>query len=124
MKIEMLPGLTTDHVACVHKAGVKNCQQLLRASRRVNGLTALASSSGLSVETLQEIVARAAMTRIRGIGPATLTALLELGITSLAELAAESPTGLRDLLRQSTASPPNLAVIEYWIRQAQQQIRM
>ncbi len=120
MKIEMLPGLTPDQIARVQGAGIRTCRQLLQASRRMHHRQALVRSTGLPRETLQGIVDRAGLTRIRGIGPAALATLFRSGVTGLAELATEDPTNLQSRIREITSRPPNLAVIENWILQARQ----
>jgi predicted RecB family nuclease len=121
MNIEMLPGLTPEQVEQVRAVGIRTCQQLVRAKRRKDRLTALVRSTGLPAQTVQEIVQCAELAEIRGIGPAVLAKLLRSGVTSLAELAAQEPEALRLRLREVSPTPPNLAVIEQWILQARQQ---
>jgi predicted flap endonuclease-1-like 5' DNA nuclease len=79
----------------------------------------LASSTGLSLETLHSVVRQAELSRIRGIGPKLLSHLLAVGVDSAAALAAIEPEALRMRLLRVTARPPNLAVLENLIRQAQ-----
>jgi predicted flap endonuclease-1-like 5' DNA nuclease len=83
-------------------------------------MSTLAQSTGLSPEVLHGAVRRAELSRIRGIGPALLSLLLEVGVDSRAALAALEPETLRERLLRVTDRPPNLAVLESWIRQAQE----
>jgi hypothetical protein len=120
MRVEKLPHVEAEQVTRLRAAGITNCRQLLRACQRPERLQWLASATGLSTETLNEIVQKAAVSQIRGIGAATLVYLLEVGINSLDVLAARKPESLRADLQRVTARPPNLAVIEDWILQAGQ----
>lgn len=118
MNIDRLPGLTPDQVARVQQAGIRTCRQLLRYPRNECHMESLVRATGLSLPEVSSILQRAEITRVRGIGPVALASLLSAGVSSLADLAAEEPLLLHSRLRQATASPPNLAVIEHWIIQA------
>lgn len=118
MQIEELLNLDGDQVSRFRSAGIQNCRQLLRVSRRSHRLASLVEATGLSLEMVGSIVRRAELSHIRGIGPAALTHLLEVGVDSPASLAAQEPEALRARLQQVTSRTPNLAVIEGWIRQA------
>ena len=118
MWIEQLAGLESEQVIRLQAAGVRSCRQLLRASRQQDSFLALVKSTGLPVETLQNLVLRAELSQIRGIGPTNLAHLLQVGVDSLPLLAAQEPEPLQSQLQQVLARPPNLAVIEDWILQA------
>lgn len=118
MRVEQLPHMEAEQISRLRAAGITNCRQLLRACQRPERLQALVTATGLSREVLHDVVRRAAMSQIRGIGTATLGHLFEVGIDSLEALAARRPDSLRAELQRVTARPPNLAVIEDWILQA------
>lgn len=119
MQIEQLPCLEDDHVSRFRSAGIRSCQQLLRLGQRPQRLSSLVKATGLSLEMVRSVVRRAELSQIRGIGPAALEYLLKVGVDSLVALAAQEPVALRTRLQRVTSRPPNLAVIENWIRQAQ-----
>jgi predicted flap endonuclease-1-like 5' DNA nuclease len=118
MRIEQLPGLKSELVTSLQGSGIGSCRQLLRISRRPEKLSRLASSLGSSPGALQQIVHRAELCQIRGVGPAALAHLWQVGIDSPAALAAAEAEPLRTQLAQVSTRPPNLAVIEDWIYQA------
>jgi predicted RecB family nuclease len=121
MKITSLPGLNPEQIARLQAAGIGTCQQLLRTSRREERYQALLRSTGLPPETLVDIKQRAELSQIRGIGPAALALLLDAGVKSVDELAAQEPESIQHSLRAATGHPPNLAVIENWILQARRE---
>jgi len=123
MQIEQLPNLERDHVSRLRTAGVHSCRQLLCVGRRRERLLALARSTELPPETLQSIVEKAELSQIRGVGPIALAELLQVGVNSLAALAAQEPKRLRRRLVEVAARPPNLAVLEKWILQARRKRR-
>lgn len=120
MRIEQLPGLDSEQIILLQAAGICNCRQLLRISLQQGKLRGLAQSTGVSLDTLCRLVQRAELSQIRGIGPTTLEHLSNVGVNSLQELANQEPQKLQSQLQRVASRPPNLAVIEYWILQAQQ----
>jgi predicted RecB family nuclease len=118
MRVEQLPGMEAEQIAQLQAAGINNCRQLLRASQRQERFHNLARATGLSSSALEEIVRRAELSQIRGIGTTMLAQLFEVGVDSLEALATHEPGVLRTDLQRITARPPNLAVIEDWILQA------
>jgi predicted flap endonuclease-1-like 5' DNA nuclease len=118
MRIEQLPGVEPGQATRLRTAGILSSNQLLRASRNQDGFSSLADATRLAPEVLRSLVHRSELCQVRGIGPATLAALYEIGIDSVQLLAEQNPVELRDQLCHRTDRPPNLAVIENWIKQA------
>jgi predicted flap endonuclease-1-like 5' DNA nuclease len=119
MQIEELLGLNGEEISWLQAAGIRNYRQLLRASQRPERFQALAQSTALPPETLRRAVGQAELSQIRGIGPTTLAHLVAVEVEGLAGLAQQEPQVLQARLQQVTARPPNLALIESWIQQAQ-----
>lgn len=119
MQLEKLPGLDSEQVSCLQAAGMRNCRQLLRASLRPERFLALAESTRLTPETLRRVVGWAELSQIRGVGPTMLAHLVAVGVDGMVGLAELKPEQLQSRLLEVTACPPNLALIESWIRQAQ-----
>jgi hypothetical protein len=120
MRVEHLPYMEAEQTRRLRAAGITTCRQLLRACQRPERFQRLEHASGLSHATLSDIVQRAEVSQIRGIGSTTLAQLFEVGVDSLEKLATSKPGTLRAELQQVTTRPPNLAVIEDWIVQASQ----
>jgi predicted RecB family nuclease len=121
MLIDQVPGLETEQVSLLQAIGIRNCRQLLRASQRRDQLLFLSQAAKLPPDTLRSLVRRIELGRIQGIGPATLRQLWRVGVDSIEMLAEQEPAELQVRLRQVAQRPPNLAVIEDWIVQAQRQ---
>jgi hypothetical protein len=118
MQLKDVPGLEPDQLASMRATGVSNLRQLLSTARQDGGLAGLAQASGLPIEALQDLVRRAELSQLQGIGPRALAQLLEAGVRSLSLLAHEEPAALQHRLRRCMDHPPNLAIIEHWITQA------
>jgi nucleotidyltransferase/DNA polymerase involved in DNA repair len=118
MRLAELPGLEAEQLTQLQAAGIGNCQQLLRATKRQDRLLTLARAADLSPEALRSVVHRAELSQIRGVGPTTLAHLFAVGVDSLAALTSQGPEALQAQLHRRIARPPNLAVIEDWILQA------
>jgi predicted flap endonuclease-1-like 5' DNA nuclease len=123
MQIQDLPGVEPRHAANLKSVGIWTCQQLLQVARYPNRLHGLAQVSGLSMAVLRDLVDRAEVSRLQGVGPAHLAYLVAAGIHTLAALAAQEPEALRLRLSRVTSHSPNLAVVENWIAQARQRAR-
>jgi hypothetical protein len=121
MRIEQLPGLDSEQITQLQAAGIGNCRQLLRVRLHQDRLHGLVQSTGLSLDMLCRLVQRAELSQIMGIGPTTLAHLSSVGVNTLEELAVHDPQSLHSQLERVTGRPPNLAVTEYWILQAQRQ---
>ena len=120
MRVDQLPGVETEQVSRLRAAGIQNCRQLLRAGQRPERFHILANSTQMSQEALHQLVQRAGLTRIRGVGTRTLSLLFAVGVDSLTALAEQEPETLQARLLLFATKPPNLAVIEDWILQARQ----
>jgi hypothetical protein len=119
VQIDQVPGLEAEQIIRLRAAGIRNCRQLLRASRRKGRLLLLCQATDLSPETLSVLVHKVELCQIRGIGPSMLGKLWQVGVRSVEELAAWEAADLQEKVRQISDRPPNLAVIEDWILQAQ-----
>jgi predicted flap endonuclease-1-like 5' DNA nuclease len=118
MQIEELPGVEPRDALSLKEAGIRTCQQLAQVARYPGRLSSLAQALRLTMAALRDLVDRAELSRLQGVGPTSLTHLLAAGVLTLSALAAQEPEALRLRLSQVTARPPNLAVVEHWIAQA------
>ena len=118
MQIEDLPGVEPHHALSLRDAGIWTCQQLLHVARCPNRLAGVAEASRLPMVVLRDLINRAELSQLQGVGPANLTHLVAAGVPTLSALAAQEPDVLRLRLGRVTARPPNLAVVEHWIVQA------
>jgi predicted flap endonuclease-1-like 5' DNA nuclease len=79
---------------------ITTCGQLLTAAAHAQDRAALAHSSKIAPEVLTNLVQRADMTRVNGIGAMFGLILEELGIRDVGALAEQEPEALHDQMRQ------------------------
>ncbi len=78
---------------------ITSCEQLLRAAGRAEQRRRLAAETGADPELLLELVQRADLARIKGIGAVFGMMLEDLGIRDIQTLAAEDPALLHARLK-------------------------
>ncbi len=104
--------------------GIKDSEDLIDLCHR-EGVDQAAADLGIERETLSLLVNRAQLVRIRGIGEAYTMLLEEVGVKTVAELAAQAPDELRSQLEQTNESRkivgrvPALAMVNGWVNKAQ-----
>ncbi len=104
--------------------GVKDSEDLIALCHSC-GVDQVAAELGIESETLRLLVNRAQLVRIRGIGEAYTILLEEVGVKSVADLAAQAPDELRSQLEQTNESRkivgrvPALAMVNGWVNKAQ-----
>jgi nucleotidyltransferase/DNA polymerase involved in DNA repair len=107
----------------VHR--ITTCEQLLANAGSVEGRVALARVARLEREFLDDLVRRADMARVSGVGVVFGAMLHELGVRDVSDLTASDPAELHERLRQhnqinrmARRSPTPEEVVD-WVRQAQ-----
>jgi predicted flap endonuclease-1-like 5' DNA nuclease len=86
---------------------------------------ALAETTGLSGDTILELINRADLARVRGIGRQYSNLLEEAGVDTVPELAQRKAANLHKALTEVAAGcgvkrPPTLDQVEDWVGQAKQ----
>jgi predicted flap endonuclease-1-like 5' DNA nuclease len=103
---------------------ITTCNQLLAAAAGAEDREALARATKIAPEILTELVQRADMARVNGIGVVFGLMLEELGIHDVAKLAAQDPEALHEQLRQYNRSErlarrsPTPEEVADWVEQA------
>lgn len=103
---------------------ITTCSQLLRAAAGRAEREALAQAARLSLDLLTELVQRADMARVNGVGTVFGLMLEELGIRDVAALAAQEPEVLHERLRRYNQEQrlarrsPTPEEVSDWIAQA------
>ena len=123
MKLDLLPCMTSEQLTQLRELGITSCRHLARVGQRPERLETLARDAELSPHFLRDMVHLAELSEIRGVGPAMLAHLLEVGVDSPARMGSLDPVTLQNRLRKVASPPPNLAVIESWISQARRRGR-
>ena len=105
---------------------VTTCEQLLGAAGGFEEREKLARAAGLDNRFLADLVRRADMARVSGIGVVFCAMLDDLGVGEVADLATRDHVELHERLRQYNQQhrlarrSPTLDEVEDWVRQARQ----
>ncbi|MFL5337702.1 MAG: DUF4332 domain-containing protein [Geminicoccaceae bacterium] len=105
---------------------ITTCEQLLAAAGSFEGREAVARATRLDREFLDDLLCRADMARVSGVGVVFCGMLDDLGIGHVGQLAACDHTDLHRRLRDHNQEhrlarrSPTLEEVEDWIRQARE----
>jgi predicted flap endonuclease-1-like 5' DNA nuclease len=122
--ISTIKGITPEVVAKMKERGITNTDQLLEQAGSAATRRELATFTGLSASDLLDLVNRADLARIKGIGDAFANLLEEAGVDSVKELARRRPDNLQARLaeinetRKLTNRAPTVEVVTGWIEEA------
>lgn len=104
--------------------GIKNSDDLLRFCGSSSTVTELARAVGVEPRMIDQLVHRADLARIRGIGEVYTMLLEEAGVNSIRDLAERCPEDLRSKFtqinseRQLVGRVPALAMVNGWVTKA------
>jgi predicted flap endonuclease-1-like 5' DNA nuclease len=105
-------------------AGIKNTQQLLEMARTVKQRAELAHKVGTTPTVIKEMVNRADLMRLKGVGGEFSNLLEEAGVNSCKELQHRIPGNLHEKLAEIHSSrkiahhAPALSQVTEWIEEA------
>lgn len=105
--------------------GVKNSEDLLARCKTPADMQTFAQEVDLDLETLNRLVHRAHLVRVRGIGQAYTELLEAAGVKTLGDLAVKEPDELRTQFAQINREQkivgrvPTLAMVNGWVTKAQ-----
>jgi hypothetical protein len=124
--ISKMRGVSPPIRVALKAVGINTSSRLLAVAARLEDRLILASSRNIDLVYLTELVQRADLARIGGIGATSGRMLEMLGIRDVASLARQTPGALasglgelNDRLRV-TRRTPNLAEVTAWVQQARQ----
>lgn len=124
LPLSKLRGLPSALRAALKARRITTCDQLLRVAGSEAGRRHLLSQTRINEEDLLTILHRADLARVDGLGAVFGLILEELGIRTVAGLAAEDPVQLharvREYNRQERISrrSPTPDEVAYWVSQA------
>ncbi|MFQ5342708.1 MAG: DUF4332 domain-containing protein [Anaerolineae bacterium] len=123
LRIAELRGVTSQQVETLKAHGITNAGQLLDRASTPQGRRDLAEATGISSADLLEMVNRADLSRIHGIGRQYSHLLEDVGVDTCPELAQRNPANLHAALREAAAGsgikrPPTSQQVEDWVGQA------
>jgi hypothetical protein len=121
--IKDLPGVQAQWKKRLQRAGIEEVQDLIR--RKVSGLDALGIPSPVS----EELLRKAEMITLKGMGMENYRLLREVGIRDLYDLAQQDPQDLylriegRTRLLSTSQRTPDPALVRLWVREAGKNVR-
>lgn len=124
--ISNMKGVQTEYIEQIQAQGVKYTQQLLEHGKTLQQRKELAQQSSVPVQVIHELVGRADLMRLRGIGGDLSLLLQEAGISSCRSLSEQSTERLHKRLaelhigRRIAYHAPSKAQVRSWINEAQE----
>ena len=123
LRISELRGVTPQQAETLKAHGITNAGQLLDRAGTPQGRRELAEATGISSDSILEMVNRADLSRIHGIGRQYSHLLEDAGVDTCPELAQRNPANLYAALREAAAGsgikrPPTAQQVADWVSQA------
>lgn len=123
MRVREIRGIQIPTAEKLSTSGVKTADQLLEAGRTPQGRKNLAAELGISPQEVLELVNRADLARVKGIGEVYSNLLEQAGVDTIVELSRRAPANLHAKLVEQTLAgdarrAPTLAEVEEWVQQA------
>ncbi len=122
--VDKLRGITTELAAKLKEQKILDGDQLLKAGCTPEGRQDLAKRLKVDPKALLELINRADLDRVAGVGAAYANLLEEIGVDTVKELSKRVPANLHAKLvevnaeKKITAHPPKLEQVEAWVAEA------
>ncbi|WP_345244379.1 DUF4332 domain-containing protein [Nibrella saemangeumensis] len=126
VSISQMKGISESLVQALKTKGIDNSDELLEVAKTAKGRKTIADEAGVPTSDILELVNRADLSRIKGVGRVISDLLEEAGVDTVKELARRSPQNLHAKMleinqsKQLTSRPPTLAQIEDFVSQAKE----
>ncbi len=125
MRVQEIRGMEASVAEKLVASGIKTAEALLEAGKTPAGRKELATRIGVDQKALLELVNRADLARVKGIGEVYSNLLETAGVDTVAELAKRVPANLHAKLVEAVQSggarrAPTLAQVEDWVKQAKE----
>ena len=125
LPVSRIRGANDKAVAALRAQGVRNADALLDKGGTDKGRKELAAATGLAHDTVLELVNRADLARIVGIGRQFSNLLEDCGVDTVKELAQRKPENLHATLVEKAAASgvkrsPTMTEVTSWVAQAKE----
>jgi predicted flap endonuclease-1-like 5' DNA nuclease len=123
MRVQEIRGMQASMAEKLVAAGIKSADDLLTAGKTPAGRKELAARVGVDPKQILEVVNRADLARVKGIGEVYSNLLENAGVDTIAELAKRVPANLHAKLTEQAQKgdarrAPTLEQVENWVKQA------
>ncbi|MGE5602157.1 MAG: DUF4332 domain-containing protein [Nitrososphaerales archaeon] len=122
--VSTIRGMNTNLAVRLKAEGITNTDHLMEAAGKPGPRRELAKKLGVSPSELLELVNRADLARIKGIGDAFANLLEEAGVDSVKELARRVPANLHERMaklneeKKIASRVPTVDMLTAWIEEA------
>ena len=122
--VRKVRGITTEVTTRLEEKKITNVDLLLKAGCSPEARKDLAKQLGMDPKELLELLNRADLDRVKGIGAAYANLLEEAGVDTVKELAKRVPEHLHAKImevnqaKKITTHPPTLAMVQAWVAEA------
>ncbi len=125
LRITELEGMTPELASALKNAGLDKSDKLLAAAATPQQRAELAAKFNVDERALLELVNRADLARVKGIGKVYSDLLEFAGVDTVAELAQRNPDNLYDKIMEvayqhHVKRPPRRDMVHDWVQQAKQ----
>jgi len=125
MRVDEIRGVEAPVVDKLNALGIKTADDLLKAGKTPVARKDLAARIGLEMKGLLEMLNRADLARIKGIGEVYSDLLEKTGVDTVVELATRVPDHLLAKMVEKAEQAgaqrtPTLAQVEDWVKQAKE----
>jgi predicted flap endonuclease-1-like 5' DNA nuclease len=123
LPVSQIRGTNAKQVTKLRASGVRNADQLLDRAGSDKGRKELAAATGLSNDAVLELVNRADLARVKGIGRQYSNLLEDCGVDTVKELAQRKPDNLQPMLAEKASKSgvkraPTMREVTSWVSQA------
>ncbi|MHB1007250.1 MAG: DUF4332 domain-containing protein [Chloroflexota bacterium] len=124
MAFKELKGLTPAVAEKLKAQGVDNAEELLGKGKTPKGRQEFAKTAGIDGKLLLELLNRADLARVNGVGGVYADLLEEAGVDTIKELATRVPANLHAKIvavndaKKLTTRPPTADQVADWVGQA------
>ncbi len=122
--VDKIRGITQAVATKLKENKILNTEQLLKAGSTPEARKGLAKQVGVDQKGLMDLLNRADLDRVSGIGGAYANLLEEAGVDTVKELSKRTPSSLHTKLveintaKKITTHPPTLQQVETWVKEA------
>ncbi len=125
MRVQEVRGMGATLAEKLVASGIKTTEDLLAAGKTPAGRKELAARVGVDQKALLEVLNRADLARIKGIGEVYSNLLENAGVDTVAELTKRVPANLYAKLAAQAQNgdarrAPTLTQVESWVKQAKE----
>ena len=125
MRVQEIRGMQATLAEKLVATGVKTSEDLLQAGKTPAGRKELAGKVGVDPKEILEVLNRADLARVKGIGEIYSNLLENAGVDTVAEMAKRVPANLHAKLAEQAQKgdarrAPTLAQVEDWVKQAKE----